>query len=442
MLIYNALICNESELYEGYIVTEGERIKSVERGEIPSAVLAALPSSQAIDAAGALVIPGVIDSHVHFREPGLTDKATIATESRAAAAGGVTSYMEMPNTRPPAVTLGLLEEKYALAADHSAVNYSFYLGATNDNLGEIERLDHTRICGLKLFMGSSTGNMLVDRNEALAAIFERSPALIAAHCEDEDTIRHNLEQAIAEWGDAIPASEHPKIRSREACFRSTAQAVALAHKHGGRLHVLHISTADELPLFDKGNDRITAEACLPHLWFSDADYAAKGNLVKINPAIKTSADREALREAVRSGIVTTVGTDHAPHLLSEKQNPYLSSPSGAPSVQHLLPAMLTLFAGDPALVAERLCHAPARLFGVKERGFLRPGYYADIAIVQTGTDTAVTREELLYKCGWSPFEGARMAASVTHTLVNGAVVYTKGGGVCDNIRGQRLVFGA
>ena len=452
ILIDNALIGNEGELYAGWLTIEGERIGAVGRGAVPEEVRAA--AVRTVDVAGALVMPGVIDDQVHFREPGLTEKAEIRTEAQAAAAGGVTSYMEMPNTRPPATTLALLEEKYARAAEVSAVNYSFYLGATNDNLSEIERIDPQRVCGLKVFMGSSTGNMLVDNEQTLADIFRLSPVLVATHCEDEATVKANMARARAAFGENVPVAMHPIIRSAEVCYRSTAHAVELAHKYGGRLHVLHLSTARELTLFEQGEPieekRITNVVCVHHLWFSEGDYAERGNLIKWNPAVKSAADRDTLRAAVRSGLVDVVATDHAPHLLAEKQNPYLSAPSGGPLVQHSLPAMLTLAAEGiftVEQVIERMCHAPARLFRVRERGFLRPGYYADIAVVKLNEPWTVSRdnqrpgEQILSKCGWSPLEGLTLSAKVVATWVNGAEVYTAERGVDTAVRGKRLLFG-
>lgn len=452
ILIDNALIGNEGELYAGWLTIEGERIGAVGRGAVPEEVRAA--AAQRVDVEGALVMPGVIDDQVHFREPGLTEKAEIRTEAQAAAAGGVTSYMEMPNTRPPATTLALLEEKYARAAEVSAVNYSFYLGATNDNLAEIERIDPERVCGLKVFMGSSTGNMLVDNEQTLADIFRLSPVLVATHCEDEATVKANMAMARAAFGEEVPVAMHPIIRSAEACYRSTAHAVELAHKYGGRLHVLHLSTARELTLFEQGlpieEKRITNEVCVHHLWFSEGDYAERGNLIKWNPAVKSASDRDTLRAAVRSGLVDVVATDHAPHLLAEKQKPYLSAPSGGPLVQHSLPAMLTLAAEGiftVEQVIERMCHAPAQLFRVRERGFLRPGYYADIAVVKLNEPWTVSRdnhrpgEQILSKCGWSPLEGLTLSAKVVATWVNGAEVYTAERGVDAAVRGKRLLFG-
>lgn len=440
-------------MFRGWITVEGERIGTVNEGECPPEIRAA--ASEITDAGGALVMPGVIDDQVHFREPGLTEKAEILTESRAAAAGGVTSYMEMPNTRPPATTIDLLEEKYARAAEVSAVNYSFYLGATNDNIAEIERVDPARVCGVKVFMGSSTGNMLVDNEKTLADIFRLSPALVATHCEDEATIRANLASALLAFGNDIPVAMHPVIRSAEACYRSTAHAVELAHKYGGRLHVLHLSTARELTLFERdkplAEKRVTNEVCVHHLWFSEGDYAARGNFIKWNPSIKSAADRDSLRAAVRSGLVDVVATDHAPHLLAEKQRPYLEAPSGGPLVQHSLPAMLTLASPQHGVftvpqVVERMCHAPARLFRIRERGFLRPGYFADIVIVDLNAPWTVSRdadtpgERILSKCGWSPLEGITLSAKVRATFVNGSKVYAADSGVDASVRGQRLVF--
>lgn len=464
ILIENALLCNEGDLYSGYLTVEGDRIGSVARGVCPAEVRDM--AARVIDVKGALVMPGVIDDQVHFREPGMTDKGDIFSESRAAAAGGVTSYMEMPNTRPPATTLDLLEQKYARAAAVSAVNYSFYLGATNDNVAEIEAVDPARVCGVKVFMGSSTGNMLVDNEQALADIFRHSPTLVATHCEHEATIKANLASARRAFGDNIPIAMHPVIRSAEACYRSTAHAVELAHRYGGRLHVLHLSTGRELALFegDKSIEqkRVTNEVCVHHLWFSEGDYARKGNLIKWNPAIKSAADRDALRAAVRSGLVDVVATDHAPHLLAEKEKSYLEAPSGGALVQHSLPAMLTMASSQMGIftvpqVVERMCHAPARLFRVRERGFLRAGYFADIAVVALDSPWTVSREagnldlpgsRILYKCGWSPMEGVTFRARVLHTFVNGQLVFDATAGadgegcIDDGVRGRRLEFGA
>lgn len=447
-LIKNARICNLGRTFEGYIVISGERIERVV--ELPIGIPVAVECDRTVDARGSLVIPGVVDDQVHFREPGLTDKGDIRSESRAAAAGGVTTYMEMPNTRPAATTIELLEQKFDRAAECSAVNYSFYLGATNDNIDQIESVDPERICGVKVFMGSSTGNMLVDSDDALANIFRNSPVLVATHCEQEEIVKSNMAAARqlfdTDHGGDIPPFVHPLIRSAEACYRSTAHAVELATRYGGRLHVLHLSTARELELFEASreieNKSITCEVCAHHLYFSDADYATRGNMIKWNPAIKTEADREALRAGVRSGRVDVVATDHAPHLLSEKQRPYMEAPSGGPLVQHSLAVMLTMAARgvfSVEQVVDRMCHAPARLFGLRERGVLCAGYFADIAIVETGLDWEVSREGLLYKCGWSPLEGERLTARVSHTFVNGEMVYSDGV-VNESVRGHRVEF--
>lgn len=447
ILIEHATICNEGRKFDGYLLIDGERISEVGEGKTPDPVRE--KATETIDATGKLLIPGVIDDQVHFREPGLTEKADIQSESRAAAAGGVTSFMEMPNTRPPATTLELLEEKYARAAEVSAVNYSFYLGATNENIAEVEKIDPKRFCGLKVFMGSSTGNMLVDNEDTLAEIFRRSPVLVATHCEQEEIVKANLAQAEKAFGGDIPVSMHPIIRSAEACYRSTAHAVELAHKYDGRLHVLHLSTGRELSLFDNKlpleEKRITNEVCVHHLYFSEGDYTRKGNLIKWNPAVKTAADRDSLRAAVRSGLADIVATDHAPHLLSEKSLPYSQAPSGGPLVQHSLPLMLTMAAeGIFTLeqIVERMCHAPARLFRVRERGYLRPGFFADIALVETDVPYTVERDgDILYKCGWSPLEGETLTAKVRMTFVNGQKVYdASSGGVNGEVRGQRLEF--
>lgn len=441
LLIENGTLINEGRRFAGYIETAGERIVRVGEGVYPEARF----DGKRIDAAGQLVLPGVIDDQVHFREPGLTYKADIHSESIAAVAGGITSYMEMPNTKPPAVTNALLEEKFERAAETSVANYSFYLGATNDNLPEIRALDPRRVCGLKLFMGSSTGNMLVDDEVSLAAIFAESPVLIATHCEDEATIRANTEAFRAKYGENITPAMHPLIRSAEACYRSSARAVELADRYGANLHILHLSTARELDLFERkplGEKKTTNEVCVHHLWFCDEDYAAKGNFIKWNPAIKTLGDRDALRTALIDGRADVVATDHAPHTLEEKMQPYLSAPSGGPLVQHSLAAMLELSRQglwNTEKVVEKMCHAPALRFGVKERGYLREGYFADIVLVDPAADWTVTRENVLSKCGWSPFEGVRFGHRVSHTIINGTLVY-KDGKVDTTYRGMALEF--
>lgn len=441
LLIRGGTLVNEGEEFAGYLVVSGDRIERIGRGDYPFDRF----DGDVIDASGQLVLPGVIDDQVHFREPGLTSKADIHSESVAAAAGGVTSFMDMPNVVPPTVTNELLEQKFVRAAETSVTNYSFYLGATNDNIAEIRRADPKRVCGVKLFMGSSTGNMLVDDERALAAIFAESPVLVATHCEDEATIRANMTAFRARYGESITIDMHPLIRSAEACYRSSSKAVALAERYGGNLHVLHLSTARELDLFDAGKPlsqkKITNEVCVHHLWFDDRDYARKGNRIKWNPAVKTEADREALRAGIAGGRVDVVATDHAPHTLAEKDRPYPQAPSGGPLVQHSLPAMLELAARGVfpvGTVVEKMCHAPAVRFAVRGRGFLREGYYADIVLVKREPWT-VSAGNILYKCGWSPFEGETFSHRVTHTLVNGRVV-CRDGRVDAAHRGRALEF--
>lgn len=442
-LIHNALICNEYHKYYGYITIQDQRIESIGHG-VPSdeTIERAI---EKIDARGSLVMPGVIDDQVHFREPGMTHKGDIASESRAAVTGGVTSYMEMPNVNPATTTIELLEQKYARAAEVSPANYSFYMGATNSNIDEIARINPKNVCGVKLFMGSSTGNMLVDEADTLTNIFKNSPVLIATHCEQEEIVRANMQVAIARFGDNVPIEMHPVIRSAEACYVSSAKAVELAVKHNARLHVLHLSTARELELFESkplAEKKITNEVCVHHLWFTDEDYAKKGNFIKWNPAIKSRSDRDALREAVNSSRVDIVATDHAPHTLAEKSKPYLQAPSGGPLVQHSLTAMLEMVSqGHFSIekVVDVMCHRPAELFRVEKRGFLREGYFADIAIVNLEHPWVVSPSNILYKCGWSPFEGQVFGAKVTHTLVNGELAYADGT-VNDSTRGLRLTF--
>lgn len=440
MLIEDGLIVNEGRKYTGYILVSGDRISEVGEGSYGKAF-----SGKRIDASGKMVMPGVIDDQVHFREPGLTYKGDIASESAAAVAGGVTSFMDMPNTNPPTTSLAEWEWKMERAAETSPANYSFYLGAANDNIGEVKRADPRSVCGIKMFMGSSTGNMLVDNEKTLSAVFAESPVPVAVHAEYEPIIRENTERFRMKYGDAVTPDMHPLIRSAEACYRSSAQAVGLADKYGSDLHVLHLSTARELSLFDNKplkDKKITNEVCVHHLWFSDEDYAAKGNFIKWNPAIKTAADRDALREGLLNGKVDVVATDHAPHSLEEKQRPYWECPSGGPLVQHSLPAMLELSeAGVLSLeqVVDKMCHAPAVRYKVKDRGFLRKGAYADIVIADPASAWTVIRENILYKCGWSPFEGIRFSHKITATIINGKVVYD-GQSVDTSFRGSALVF--
>ncbi|MDR0954438.1 MAG: dihydroorotase [Rikenellaceae bacterium] len=439
-LIENAFLVNEHRAESGWVLIEGERIADlgygVYRGERPQEV---------IDAREHLLMPGIIDDQVHFREPGLTHKGDIHSESLAAVAGGVTSFMEMPNTLPQTTTIARWEEKNALGAEHSVANYAFYFGATNDNLDEIRRVDPRRVPGVKLFMGSSTGNMLVDDERSLSAIFAESPVLVATHCEEEAIIRKNLDYYKGLYGEKIDPELHPLIRSAEACYVSTAKAIELATRYGANLHVLHLSTARELELFSDGpltEKRITAEACVHHLWFNDQDYRRLGNRIKWNPAIKTEDDRQGLLKAIETGRIDIVATDHAPHTAQEKSRPYLQCPSGGPLVQHSLNVMLELYKrGEVTLshLVEKMCHAPAIRFGVKERGFLRKGYYADLVLVDLSHRWEVTPETIRYKCGWSPFEGEAFTTRVTHTFINGTPVY-QNGIVDPTFHGQPLEF--
>lgn len=440
VLIRDAVVANEGRLFQADVLVRSGIIERVaEEG------MGAPRAVQEFDAKGMLLMPGVIDDQVHFREPGLTHKDDIAHASAAAAAGGVTSFMEMPNTVPQTLTQALLEEKFALGAEHALVNHSFYMGVSNDNLDEALRTDPATVCGLKAFLGSSTGNMLVDDPATLERLFRKAHMLLAIHAEDEATIRANMKAAVQHWGVAIPMDQHPIIRSAEACYRSSSNAVALAREHGTRLHVLHISSAVETDLFDPGpvqGKRITAEACVHHLWFSDADYAGKGPLLKWNPAVKTAEDRAAIRKAVAEDRIDVVATDHAPHTLEEKAMPYAQCPSGGPLIQHSLVAMLELerqgvFTLEQ--VVRKMCHAPAELFNIDRRGYIREGYHADLVLVDRSAAWTVDRDGLLYKCGWSPFEGQRFTSKVVRTWVNGRTVYADG--VVDRtVRGERLRF--
>lgn len=425
VLIKNARIVNEGSIIEGDVFIDNGIIT-----EIGSNISAKSGDLSIIDAEGNYLLPGLIDDQVHFREPGLTHKETIEGGSKAAVAGGITSFIEMPNTQPQTTTIELLEEKFKLAEKKSYANYSFMFGGTNDNLEEIKKIDPKNTAALKLFLGSSTGNMLVDDEKVLEKIFKESPVLIAAHCEDEATIKKNLEECIERYGDDIPIELHPKIRSEEACYISSSKAVALAKKTGARLHVFHISTAKELKLFDSKkplkDKKITAEVCIHHLWFNDKDYAKKGTFIKWNPAVKTQKDQEALMEAVLNDKIDVIATDHAPHTKEEKQNVYTKAPSGGPLVQHALPAMLQFHhQGKISLekIVEKMCHNPAILFQIENRGFIREGYKADLVIVDLNAPWAVQPGNILYKCGWSPFEGFTFKSRVTHTFVNGNLVY-------------------
>ena len=438
-LIKNATIINEGDIFEGDVLIKNDRIEKI--GSDISVV-----GEEVIDARGMLLLPGLIDDQVHFRQPGLTHKGDIFSESRAAVAGGITSYMEMPNTVPNALTQELLQDKYDIAAQNSLANYSFFMGASNDNLEEVLKTDKKKVCGVKVFMGSSTGNMLVDESQTLEGLFSKVDMLIATHCEDEPTIKANEVKARAEFGEEVPIAQHPIIRSAEACYKSSSMAVELAKKHNTRLHILHISTARELDLFDNSipltEKRITAEACIHHMWFSDQDYAEKGTLIKWNPAVKTEGDQKAILAAVLDDRIDVIATDHAPHTLTEKENTYFKAPSGGPLVQHSLVAMLEMHQQDKislATIVQKMCHSPAIMFDIEDRGFIREGYKADLVLVDPQAPWTVDRSNVIAKCGWSPFEGTEFSHTVTHTFVNGQLAYEQGK-VNDSVRGERLSF--
>jgi len=404
------------------------------------------PDAQEINAEGQYLLPGMIDDQVHFREPGLTHKADIFTESMAAVAGGITSFMEMPNTVPNTLTQNLLQDKYDIAAEMSLANYSFYMGASNDNIEEVLKTDSKNVCGIKVFMGSSTGNMLVDNEKTLENIFSKAPILVATHCEDEATIRHNLAEFKAKYGDDLTIEMHPLIRSAEACYKSSSLAVELAKAYQTRLHILHISTAKEIALFDNTtplkDKKITAEACVHHLWFNDKDYATKGNFIKWNPAVKTEEDQNGILQGVLNDNIDVIATDHAPHTLEEKKQPYAQAPSGGPLVQHALPALLEMhLQGRISLekIVEKTAHNLAICFDIEKRGFIREGYWADLVLVDLKDSWKVTKLNNFYKCGWSPFDGDTFQASVTHTFVSGNLAYQKGKFTTDQI-GKRLTF--
>ncbi len=439
ILIKNAVIVNEGKQFSGDILIKNDRIE-----KIASAIEDA--DAREINAEGKYLLPGCIDDQVHFREPGLTHKAEIYTEAKAAIAGGITSFMEMPNTVPNTLTQDLLAEKYAIAAKRSLANYSFYMGASNDNLEEVLKTDAKNVCGIKVFMGSSTGNMLVDSEKTLEGIFSKVPMLIATHCEDEATIRNNSAVFKEKYGENIGAEMHPLIRSEEACYLSSSFAVNLAKKHGTRLHILHISTGKETLLFEKdiplAQKKITAEACIHHLWFNDKDYATKGNWIKWNPAVKTKQDSQQILQALLDGRIDVIATDHAPHTIAEKEQTYLQAPSGGPLVQHALNAMLEFYRqGKISLetVVQKMAHNVAICFGVEDRGFIREGYKADLVLVDLNKSYEVNRGNVISKCGWSPFEGNTFNSVVTHTFVNGNLVY-QNGVFNENVKGERLSF--
>lgn len=442
--IKEATVVNEGRRTVADVYIDKARIAAVvPAGTVPPANLTG--EWTVIAAKGKYLLPGLIDDQVHFREPGLTHKGEIYTEARAAVAGGITSYMEMPNTSPPALSQELLEQKYKRAAEVSLGNYSFFMGTSNDNLDEIMKTDVRQVCGLKIFMGSSTGNMLVDRRETLDTIFAQWPSIIALHCEDEATIRANMEVARQQYGEDVPMGQHGLIRSAEACYKSSSFASELAAKHGTRIHILHISTGRETELFSKAplaEKKITSEACIHHLWFSDEDYARKGSLIKWNPAVKTAADRDRIWEALHDGRIDVIATDHAPHTLEEKGQTYFKAPSGGPLVQHALNALLEFYhRGKISLemIVQKTAHNVADLFRIRERGYIREGYYADLVLVDLDTEWQVSKENILYKCGWSPFEGEVFHSAITHTFVNGHLVYNEGR-FDESARGARMTF--
>lgn len=437
ILIKNGTIVNERKSFKGNLVLENDKIVDITTNESGN-------YDQVIDASGQFVLPGAIDDQVHFREPGLTHKGEIFTESKAAIAGGITSYMEMPNTVPNALTQDLLEDKYKIAAQRSFANYSFFMGVSNDNIKEVIKTDPKNVCGIKVFMGSSTGNMLVDNSETLEELFAKAPTIIAAHCEDEATIKANLEKYKGKEG--IDATYHPIIRDVDACYISSSKAIQLANKHNARLHILHISTAKETELFTNSiplkEKKITAEACIHHLWFSDEDYTTKGNFIKWNPAVKSAADREGIWKAVLDGRIDVIATDHAPHTFEEKSKPYPEAPSGGPLVQHALLAMYEFVKNGKLpmeTVVQKMAHNVADLFQIEKRGYIRQGYYADIVILDPNQKTTVSKNNLHYKCGWSPFEGQVFNSKVTHTFINGDLVFCNDK-FDETPKGKRLTF--
>ncbi|KGL62600.1 dihydroorotase [Polaribacter sp. Hel1_85] len=439
-LIKNARIVNENNTFIGDVLIENEIIKEI------SSEIKATKNVEVIDAEGKTLIPGFIDDQVHFREPGLTHKANIATESRAAVAGGITTFIEMPNTVPQATTQNLLENKFKIAANDSYANYSFMFGGTNDNLDELLKTDPKKVAGIKLFLGSSTGNMLVDDEAVLEKIFSSTKMIISVHCEDEATIRKNTQEFKDKYGDDIPVKYHPIIRSEEACYLSSSKAIELAKKTGARLHIFHLSTAKETALFRNDipleEKQITAEVCIHHLWFSDKDYEEKGTHIKWNPAVKTEADKQGLWKALLDDRIDVLATDHAPHTLEEKTNVYTKAPSGGPLVQHAVTAILEKVKEGVISIekaVEKMSHNPAKLFQIEKRGFIKEGYYADLVLIDTNKPQTVSKENILYKCGWSPFEGTTFSSTISHTFVNGHLIYNNGI-FNDEIKGKRLTF--
>ncbi|MBF36658.1 MAG: dihydroorotase [Crocinitomicaceae bacterium] len=440
LIIRNAEIVNEGQIFIGDLSIENSFISEIKEGSISGSF------DTEIDATGLTLIPGMIDDQVHFREPGLTHKANIFSESRAAVAGGITSFMEMPNTVPNTVTQELLENKYSLAKANSAANYSFFMGANNENLDEVLKTNQKDVCGIKVFMGSSTGNMLVDNKKILSQIFEHSPMLIATHCEDEMTIRRNMANYKEKYGEEIPFDYHPLIRSVEACYLSSSLAVDLAKKFSTRLHILHISTEKELSLFNSSlpleQKKITAECCIHHLWFNDSHYSKKGSLIKWNPAVKKESDRKAIISGIQNNVIDIIATDHAPHTIAEKNNNYCNAPSGGPLVQHAVLALMDLVKKKEISltdVVRKTSHDVAKCFKIEKRGFLRPGYNADLVLINRNKEHTVNKNNLLYKCGWSPFEGHSFSSTIDSTIINGEIVF-KDGKINESFRGERLKF--
>lgn len=442
ILIHNAIIINEGISTKGSVLIQDDLISEIYYNEVPESIL---KQAQVIEAEGLWLLPGVIDDQVHFREPGLTHKGDIASESRAAIAGGVTSFMEMPNTNPQTVTIEALENKFERASQKSYANYSFFMGATNNNMAELRKVNPKEVCGVKIFMGSSTGNMLVDNKKILETIFAEIDMLIATHCEKEEIIKANIEKYKAEFGENIPIPCHPLIRSVEACYQSSSEAIELAHKYGTRLHILHLSTEKEISLFDNkqplSEKKVTGEACVHHLWFTDEDYQTLGSRIKWNPAVKTGKDRDAILQAVIHDKLDVIATDHAPHLLKEKEGGCLQAASGGPLIQHSLQVMLELVKQKKITketVVRKMSHAPAELFKINKRGYIRKGYFADMVLVNPDKPYTVTPENILYKCKWSPFEGNTFSTTIEKTFLNGKLAFDKG--IVHEVRGQRLKF--
>ncbi|MFT7034674.1 MAG: dihydroorotase [Cyclobacteriaceae bacterium] len=438
-LIKNAKVVNEGNISESDVLISGQFIKRID-SEISH------PTANVIEAEGKFLIPGAIDDQVHFREPGLTHKAEIYTESKAAVAGGITSFMEMPNTVPNALTQKLLEDKYQIGSEKSLANYSFFMGVSNDNIEEVLKTNKKTVCGIKVFMGSSTGNMLVDDESTIENLFSKAEMLVAAHCEDEATIKANLELFKEKYGEDIPFDQHPIIRSHEACYISSSRAVGLAKKHGTKFHVLHISTEKEIGLFENNiplkDKLVTSEACIHHMWFSNEDYAEKGSFIKWNPAVKKATDRSAVFNAVLNDNIDVIATDHAPHTLEEKQSKYLNAPSGGPLVQHAIPAMMEYYLDGKISIekiVEKICHNPAILFEIEKRGYIREGYYADLTLIDSNSPWSVAKDNILYKCGWSPFEGQTFRSKITDTFISGHHAY-KAGKFDESVKGMRLGF--